>query len=180
MAADEPEPAKKREEPPPLEFMKPGEPQTSPPPADQPPAAWVPGAEEYQRRATWQRAPTPATTPGRFSRLAGIVLILAGVLGIAASIYQYVNLPSVAEYANFTLNNSAETVAFSQVCALLSIWSQLAALLGGVMALQRLNWRLTLVCAVLAPLSLGFTLEASFLGALGLILVLRARNEFVS
>jgi len=95
-------------------------------------------------------------------------------------VYQAVNLPSVAEYANFTLNNTAEVIAFNQICGLISIWAQIAALLGGVMALQRVNWRLALVCAVFAPLTLGFIFEASFLGVLGLLLLVRARNEFVS
>ncbi len=181
MATDEPEPAKKREEPPPLEFVKPGEAQAPLPPRDQPPAAWVPAPEEFQRRqAPWQRGPTPVRGPARFSRIAGIVLILAGILGIAASVYQALNLPSVANYANFTLNNTAEVVAFSQICGLLSIWSQVAAILGGVMALQRLNWRLAVVCAVFAPLTLGFIFEASFLGVLGLVLVILAKKEFAS
>ncbi|MEK6986790.1 MAG: DUF6264 family protein [Candidatus Thermoplasmatota archaeon] len=182
MATDEPEAQKKpRQEPPPLEFVKPGEPQAPLPPRDQPPAAWVPQPEEFLRpQSTLRRAPTPVPGPARFSRLAGIVLILAGTLGIAASVYQALNLPSVADYANFTLNNTAAYVAFNQICGLISIWSQVAALLGGVMALQRLNWRLTLVCAVFAILTQGFVLEASFLGVLGLALVVVARNEFAS
>lgn len=181
MAAEEPEPAKKREEPPPIEFVKPGEPPAPVPARDEPPAAWVPKPEEFQRpQPAWQRAPGPVQGPARFSRIAGIALILAGGLGIGASVYQAVNLPSVAEYANFTLNNTAEVIALNQICGLISIWAQIAALLGGVMALQRVNWRLALVCAVFAPLTLGFIFEASFLGVLGLLLLVRARNEFVS
>ncbi len=181
MAADEPVPSKRRENPPPIEFMKPGEAQAPPPARDQTPAAWVPSPEEFQRRRPpWQPATPPARGPGRISRFAGGALILAGVFGIAWTVYSALNLPTVAQYANFTLNNTADVVAFSQICGLITIWADVAALLGGIMALQRMNWRLTLVCAVLAPLAIGFIFEASFLGVLGLLLVILGRNEFSS
>ncbi len=178
MATDEPEAQKKpRSEPPPLEFVKPGEPQAPLPPRDQPPAAWVPQPEEFRRpQAPWQRA--PARGPARFSRIAGIVLIFAGLLGAASFVVQVFTPLSVPDYVNLTSN--AGTYTLGQICGLISIWSQAAALLGGVMALQRINWRLTLVCAAFAPLTIGFILEASFLGVLGLVLIIIARNEFAS
>jgi len=43
-----------------------------------------------------------------------------------------------------------------------------------------MNWKLTLVCASLAILTLGFTFEASLLGLIGLILVIVSRREFLS
>jgi hypothetical protein len=182
MASDESDSEKKpRQEPPPIEFLKPGEPQAPLPPRDQPPAAWVPKPEEFQRpQAQYPRGPVQVRGPPRFSRLAGIVLVLVGVIGIAASIYQALNLPSVSDYENYTLTNSTAFVAVSQICGLISIWAEAAALLGGVMAIQRSNWKLTLACAVFAPLTIGFIFEASFLGVVGLVLVILSRNEFVS
>lgn len=170
---------KKRSSPPPVEFVKPGEAQGPLPPRDQP-AAWVPRPEDYQPPAGWTPAPTGPPQPSNLPRIAGVLLVLAAALGMAGAISSAVNLPSVAEYANFT-NGSPAVIATIQVCGLISIWSQAMALLGGVMAFQRMNWKLTLVCAIFSLLTLGiFLFEASLLGLLGLILVVRARPYFIT
>lgn len=168
---------KRKDSPPPVEFLRPGE--TQGPPAQDRPAAWVPRPEDYQAPApTW--AP-PAATPARSSwhLLAGALLIVAGLVGMASTVYSALNWPSLSDYANFT-NNSPELIALSQICALISIWSQAIAILGGVMAVQRRNWRLTVVCAIFSLLTIGFLLEASVLGGLGLILVFVSRRDFLS
>jgi hypothetical protein len=181
MADEHSESREKTREPPPVEFIKPGEAQAPLPPRDQP-AAWVPRPEDYQRpTAPW----TPAAGPARPSNLptaAGILLILAGVLGIVAALVAALNLPSVSDYANYTnaSRNSPELIAFFQICGVLSIWSQGLAVLGGVMAYMRVNWRLTLVCAAFSILTLGFAFEASLLGTLGLVFVLISRRSFRS
>src|SRR6266581_1797190 len=114
-------------------------------------------------------------------KIAGVLLVLAGVVGMAGAIYNAVTLPSVAEYADFVNNNTPELVAVLQICGLVSIWSQALAILGGVMAFKRMNWRLTLVCAVFSLFTLGiFYFEASAIGLLGLIVTVLARPYFVT
>jgi len=100
---------------------------------------------------------------------------------MAGAIYQAVALPSVAEYTNFTQRNSPTTVALLQICGLISIWSQGLAFLGGVMAFQRMNWKLTLVCAIFSLATLGFFyVEGSLIGLVGLIVTIRARPYFLT
>jgi len=177
-ASETPDQPRRREEPPPIEFVKPGE-QAPLPPREQPPAAWVPQPEEFQR-------PPPAWTPpvtrptGRvgLSRAAGLSLLAAGFLGVASFVISSLTPLPVSDYENLTADPSFYTV--NQICGLIVIWSQAAAVLGGIMALQRMNWKLTLVCASLAILTLGFTFEASLLGLIGLILVIVSRREFLS
>lgn len=171
---------RKRPQPPPLEFLKPGETQ-APPPEPQRPVAWVTRPEDYQR-PTYPQGPAPprAMAPGRgrLTLVAGIVLLLAGALGIAAVVYASLTPIPVSDYVNLTGDPTTYTV--NQICAIIVIWAQAAAVLGGIMALQRMNWKLTLVCAIFAMLTVGFTFEASFLGMLGFILVVMSRKEFVS
>lgn len=169
---------KKRQEPPPLEFLKPGETQT-PPPAQQGPVAWVTRPEDFQR-PTYPVGPAPPRQPstGWYGLAAGILLLLAGGFGIANVIVSSVTPIPYSDYLKLT--NDTTTFVTNQVCNLISIWAQAAAVLGGVMALQRLNWKLTLVCAIFATLTVGFVLEASFLGMAGFVLVVLARNEFRS
>lgn len=169
-------PDKKRQEPPPLEFLKPGEAQT-PPPAESVPAAWVTRPEEFQQ-PTYPAGPAPPRrgAPGKLGLYAGILLILAGVFGIA-SLMQLALVPlSPSDYANLT--NDSATYITNQICGFIVIWAQAAALLGGIMAIQRMNWRLTVVCAIFATLTGGFVLEASFMGLVGFVLVILARKEF--
>ncbi len=180
MAGDSSEEQKKRETPPPLEFLKPGEAQAPPTARDQPPAAWVPQPEEYQRPPQWTQPAGPRPGVSNLPRIAGALLVLAGVLGMAGSIYSAVTLPSVAAYRSF-LNNSPAYVAIIQICGLIVIWSQAMALLGGVMAFQRMNWKLTLVCAIFSLATLGyFFFEASIVGLIALIVTIMARPHFVT
>ncbi len=175
---DEPE-GKKRPAPPPLEFLQPGESQAPLPPRDQP-AAWVPRPEEYQPPPTWGPPTGPRPGASNLPKIAGILLAASAVLGMAGAIYNAVNLPTVDQYRNFT-NNSQALIAVSQVCGLISIWSQAMALLGGVMAYQRMNWKLTVVCAIFSLATLGFFLfEASLIGFLALIITIRARPYFIT
>ncbi len=171
---------RKRQQPPPIEFLKPGETQ-APPQEPQQAVAWVTRPEDYQR-PSYTQGPAP-TRPmpqgtGRMARIAGVVLILAGIFGIAAVLWNGLTPMSVANYTS--LASDPGTYAINQVCGIIVIFAQAGALLGGIMALQRLNWKLTLVCAILAMLTLGFTFEASFLGMVGFILVVMSRKDFYS
>lgn len=179
MADDSPDsPEKRRQQPPPIEFLKPGETQ-APPPQQQAPAAWVTRPEDYQQPA-YPAAPAPPrqAAPGRYGLYAGVLLILAGGLGVAAFVSASLTPVSTSQYANLT--NDTATYITNQICGMIIIMAQSAAILGGVMAIQRLNWKLTMVCAILATLTVGFYLEASFIGMLACVLVAIARREFRS
>lgn len=99
---------------------------------------------------------------------------------MAAALYNVLLLPSPEEYANFTQNNSPVELAVLQICGLISIWGQAMALLGGIMAFQRMNWKLTAVCAVASLATLGFYFEASLVGVVALFVTMRARPHFLS
>jgi hypothetical protein len=171
-------PDKRRQQPPPIEFLRPGETQT-PPPEQQPPVAWVTRPEDYQQPA-YPVAPAPPRpgAPGKYGLFAGILLFLAAGFGIASVVSASITPISYADYANLT--NDTLTFMTNQICGIIVIMAQSAALLGGVMAIQRLNWKLTMVCAILATLTVGFYLEASFMGMLAVVLVAIARREFRS
>lgn len=171
---------KKRNAPPPLEFLKPGEAQAPLPPRDQP-AAWVPRPEEFQPPQKWGPAPMGPPPASNLPKIAGVLLLLAAAFGMAGAVYSALTLPSAAEYAAYLNRTSPAVVATLQVCGLISIWSQAMALLGAVMAFQRMNWKLTFVCAIFSLLTLGIVyFEGSLLGLFGLILVVRSRRYFLT
>ncbi len=181
MADDESDDSgKRRQQPPPIEFLKPGQPQTPPTDQQQAPVAWVTRPEDYQR-PTYPAPPAPprqAGPRGYYGLVAGILLLLAGFIGIAAVISTSITPMTPAQYA--TISSDPVSYATNQICSIIVVWAQAAAILGGIMAIQRLNWRLTMVCAIFATLTIGFYLEASVIGMAGFILVVMARKEFLS
>src|SRR6266545_4588921 len=170
---------RRQDSPPPVEFVRPDEEQAPLPPRDQP-AAWVPRPEDYRPPDQW--APPAHPPPGRSNlpKVAGVLLVLAGVVGMAGAIYSVLS-STVADYAAYVNRTPPELVAVLAICSLISVWSQALAILGGVMAFQRMNWRLTLVCAIFSLFTLGIVyFEASAIGLLGLIVTVLARPYFVT
>lgn len=183
-------PDKKRQEPPPLEFLKPGEEQSAPSPEQRPSAAWVTRPEDYQR-PQYPQPPAPprpnAAAGSNRPRVAGILLIVAAAVSVAALLISSFPPPTVAQYQNYT--NDTSLYAISQVCNLFVIWAQAIMVLGGIMTFQRMNWRLSVSCAFFSMLLLGgfalavldpIMIGASFLGIVGFILTVMSRQEFLS
>lgn len=189
---DSTSPDKKRQEPPPIEFVKPGEEPPAPPPEQRPTAAWVTRPEDFQRP---QFAPAPPRTtaqgPGTNARIAGALLILAAVISGASLLYNSLTPLSPADYANLTSDQSV--YALNQVCGLIVIWAQAFMAIGGIMAFQRMNWRMSVGLSFVAIITMGgysflvllavidFGLLASaVLGIIGFILVVVSRQDFLS
>ncbi len=183
-------PDKKRQEPPPIEFLKPGEEQPTAPPEQRQPAAWVTRPEDYQRPQypTPQGPPRQAPTAGsNRARVAGILLIVASATSVASLLLASFPPLTPAQYANYT--NDTSLYALNQVCSLFLIWAQAIMVLGGIMAFQRMNWRMTVACAFFSMLMLGgyalavldpFMLGAAFLGIVGFILTVMSKQDFLS
>src|SRR5947209_10360978 len=78
---------KRRQTPPPVEFVRPSEAQGQAPPRDQPPAAWVPRPEEFgqpPQQPFPQAWPQVAPRTGR-PIFGGVLLILSGLLGMVST-----------------------------------------------------------------------------------------------
>jgi hypothetical protein len=186
--SDEEERDKRRPQPPPVEFVKSGEPPSPLPPRDSPPAAWVPRPEDYIRPAPTAPARMPGA-PGRFHKAAGSLLIVSGLIAIGWTVYLSIRFLSPAEYANATKNLSASEWAIGQICGLIGIWGQSIALLAGAMALLRLHYRFAVGTAVVSSLAISssavlfldpFFGGAAAMGLIGLVLLRLARPEFAS
>lgn len=175
MASPDEDPWRRRDEPPPLEFRRPdeGTPAAAPP---ERPAAWVTRPEDYGLPP----APVPRERP-RFGRsgVAGIFLILTALIGVALT-WVLLTTPLTPEEEQLVANMTAEERAANLMLTLIVLYSQPAALLGGVMALQKKNWKLAVVCSVFALASFFVFVVAGFLSVAALLLILTARQEFTS
>lgn len=175
----EPAPSdKKRQQPPPIEFLRPGETQAPPQEKPQGPVAWVPSPEEFQRRPA--PAPTPARPSGSRGRWAGLCLFVSAALGFVGILSIYLVRPTMQDYWNLTNMTDAD-LAYLGVLQTLLVWPQVFGLLGGIMAVERKNYRLAAACAfvssanIFSPYFLG-----TLFGLLGLVILISARHEFIS
>ena len=180
MSSDSPDDEPKRRETPPLEFVRPTETQEAPPPRDQTPAAWVPRPEEFGQRA---REPIPqawpqAARPSPRALLGGVLLILSGLIG-AASAYVVFTQPLTAAQIGELQNMTASDLAANALLVSLIFYAQAFAFLGGIMALQRKNWKLAVFCGAASLLNLGIFLLGSLAGLAGLVLIIISRREFL-
>jgi hypothetical protein len=175
---------RRRPEPPPVEFVRSGEPATPIPPRDQP-AAWVPRPEDYFRPTG--PPPAPAGAPGWLHVAAALLLILAALVAIGWTVALSIQFPTPSEYENLTRDLTPAQWATGQVLVLISIWGQSIALLAGVMAYLRLHWRFAIGCSLLSVLAIGLlgladviVGGATVLGLVGVAVLWLARREFAS
>ena len=119
---------------------------------------------------------------------AGIVLVLAGLIAMGDTIYYSVQMLTFSQYQNITALPPA-AFAVSQICGLIAIWSEALAILGGILAIQRLNWRLAAACAMFALVSIGGLgalipeyglIAAGVAAGIALVFAVRGREEFLS
>src|SRR5207245_9764816 len=101
MAGDSSEQAeKRRQSPPPVEFVRPSETQGPAPPRDQPPAAWVPRPEDYQVPPGWAGPAARPVGPSNLPKIAAVFLLLSGILGMPGAIADAVSPRSAARFAH--------------------------------------------------------------------------------
>src|SRR2546428_4236702 len=124
MASDPSEDEKRRRDgPPPVEFVRPSETQGLAPPRDQPPAAWVPRPEDYQVPPSWAGPTARPVGPSNLPKIAAVFLLLSGILGMAGAIAKAVSPPSAPPYADFP-NNSPAYVPTLPICRPVALLAQ--------------------------------------------------------
>jgi len=171
---------KRRQGPPPVEFVRPSEAQGPAPPRDQPPVAWVPRPEEFgqpEQQPLPQAWPQVAPRTGR-PIIGGVLLIISGLLGMAST-YLIFTQPLTASDISAIKNMTANDLTANALLVFAVVYAQAFAILGGIMAIQRKNWKLAVVCGVASLLNFGFFLIGTFLGLAGLIAIITARRDFI-
>ena len=173
---DSDESRRRKDEPPPLEFLRPGEAQ-APPSSPAKPAAWVTRPEDFERPTpAWPTA--PATSKAR-ATIGGILLILTGLILSAETFLVYLTPPTPEEIQAFQ-NLTASGFLTNAMIVHVLLWSEAVAFLGGVMALQRKNWKLAVGCALVSIGGGVFSIFGLFPAIASLLLIITARREFTS
>jgi MFS family permease len=126
------------------------------------------------------------------STVAGILLIVAGAIGIICGIF-YASLASMmgsffpdmmGAIPDYNTTGTMEFETFFDwylsifiICGIVMIIFSIFALLGGILSLKRKMWGIAITCSVLGLFSYGF-LVSSILSLVALILIAISKEEF--
>ena len=151
-------------------------PQYPPPAYPQPPYPQQqyapPGYPQYPPYAQPYGYPAVQAPPQKTAMptAAGILLIIAGVLGLIdwGIVLAFGTLAAFIPFLG----------AIILICGIIGITFSVFALLGGIMAVQRKMWGLALTGSILGLFTVGFVGEASLLSLIALILIAVSHREF--
>jgi len=116
--------------------------------------------------------------------IAGIILILAGVLGLFLWAELLLNPSIVVNVVMTTIEQQGLSLTAEQVesifltCGVIGCILSVFAILGGIMAVQRKLWWLALLGSILGIFILQPVFISSFLSLIGMILLIISRKEF--
>ena len=117
--------------------------------------------------------------------IAGIILIIAGLLGIytwaTTAIFDINTMdPTIIEQleqSGVEINQIQELLG---VCSIIGIILSIFPILGGILSLKRKNWGIVIVLSIIGLFTIGPVLLSSILSLIALILVALSKNEFQS
>jgi len=110
--------------------------------------------------------------------IGGALLIISGLLGMVST-YLIFTQPLTAADVAAIQNMTAGDLTANALLVFAVVYAQAFAILGGIMAIQRKNWKLAVVCGVASLLNFGFFLIGTFLGLAGLIAIITSRRDFI-
>ena len=122
----------------------------------------------------------PPSKPSMTPAIAGMVLILAGLLGLltwAAALAVNTSMLQGLLPPNSPIT-AAQLQSIFLVCGIIGSILSIIALAGGIVALRRKGWGLAMIGSVLGLFTIGPYFLASILALIGLILLIVSRKEF--
>lgn len=125
-------------------------------PSRPPPPPW--GAHEDRGR------------PSLYLLMAGVLIVLGGVAAIGEAVY-------IFAFSSPSTIISSIPVSLGLLAGLMLVYGVFA-LSGGVVAMMRMYWPLTILGAVCSIVALGWFYVSALLGAIGLVLLAMTRTEF--
>jgi hypothetical protein len=113
--------------------------------------------------------------------IAGICLILSGLIGIGLAILTLTTIDSMVAQLVPMFPQLPESEIRSIFYVIIGAWAFFGtmAILGGIMAIRRRHWAIAIIGGIFGLLTFGIVLlEGTLLGLIGLILVVMSRMEF--
>lgn len=126
------------------------------------------------------------STKSSIPMIAGVILIIAGVLSIifwisffSLDVTTLEKTVDLSQYKQIDSNITPEQVlGFLHTCAIIGCVIAVFPILGGILAIKRKLWGISLACSIIGLFSLGMLFSSSLLSFIGLILLIISRREF--
>ncbi len=113
--------------------------------------------------------------------VAGILLILAGIIGIISWAY----MVGEGSILNYIVETSEVGMDADQIrnafmtCGAIGIILSVFSILGGILSIKRKKWKVIIVSSLFGLFIMGFFLLSSILCLLATILLIMSKNEFL-
>jgi len=142
--------------------------------------------KDYLNPDAEKTQPPSVTVKSSIPLIAGVILIIAGVLSIIfwASFFSLdvATLEKTVDISQFKQVNSnitpEQVLGFLRTCASIGCVIAIFPILGGVLAIKRKLWGISLACSIIGLFSLGMVFSSSLLSFVALILLFISRKEF--
>ena len=114
--------------------------------------------------------------------IAGILLVIAGLLGIFIWVTASFSIDSSA--IESLLKQSGADISLEQfesilnICTTIGLIISIFPILGGIFSIKRKNWSFCVVMAAIGLFTIGPLFVSSLLSLIGLILIILSKNEF--
>jgi len=133
-----------------------------------------------------EQLPQQPTSKTSIPMIAGIFLLIAGVLAIlswvqvlmldAATVESMIDVSQIQQmYPEITPEQIA---GFLNTCAIIGCIISVFPILGGILAFKRKLWGIALACSIIGLFSIGILFSSSGLSLIALILLIISRKEF--
>lgn len=138
--------------------------------------------DEYDQNINQEAMSTPPQKSTSKPLIAGILLIIAGSLGmltwISALTFDLSMLdPSIFQAQNITIS-PAQIQSMVQTCSIIGIILSVFPILGGILSVQKKLWGGALACSIISLFTIGPLFLSSVLGIIALILIVLSKDEF--
>jgi len=138
--------------------------------------------DEYDQNTNQDRMSSQTSKTTSKPLIAGILLIIAGALGIltwiSALTFDISMLdPSVFQTQNITIS-AAQIQSIVQTCSIIGIILSVFPILGGILSIQKKLWGGALACGIISLFTVGPLFLSSILGLIALILIGISKDEF--
>ena len=130
--------------------------------------------------------PQQSSNRNSYPLIAGLLLIIAGILGIlnwistfsldAATLGSLIDITQLQEIN--PLISSEQIVSFLQTCAIIGIIISIFPILGGLLAINRKLYYIAVTGGILGLFSIGIAFSSSVLSLIGIILLILSKEQF--
>lgn len=142
--------------------------------------------KDYQNPNAEKTQLQSVTTKSSMPLIAGVILIIAGILSIifwlsffSLDVATLEKAVDISQFKQIDPKITPEQVlGFLRTCAIIGCVIAVFPILGGILAIKRKLWGISLACSIIGLFSLGMLFSSSLLSFVAVILLFISRKEF--